>query len=247
MKLWQTVITAAGEDNASFQRGGIDLPKNLIPFGDSTILGTSISSYSLHDDKTHVMIRSDEAEKWKTDKILSTAISGVQFHRIPRATRGALCSAAMALDFLESDLPLVITSGDSFIGGDLLKLIPLFFSKGASAGTLLFQDSLPRWSFARLGRDDKILEMAEKSPISTYASTGLFYFRSAELFMRAAEWVLKENMHTNGEFYLSSALNYLIMNGEKVLGVELSSGYNYVPLSTFSDLQRALKEKNASI
>ena len=89
--------------------------------------------------------------------------------------------------------------------------------------------------------------MAEKSPISNYASTGLFYFRSAELFMRAAEWVLKENMHTNGEFYLSSALNYLIMNGEKVFGVELSSGYSYVPLSTFSDLQRALEEKNASI
>lgn len=240
------MITAAGEDNASFQKGGIDLPKNLIPFGGSTILGTAISSYSLHNENTHVMIRSDEAEKWKTDEILSASNLGVRFHRIPRATRGALCSAAMSLDYLESDLPLLIASGDSFIQGDFSKNLPLFFSKEASAGTLLFQDSLPRWSFARLGSGGKILEMAEKSPISNYASTGLFYFKSPELFIRAAEWVLKENMNINGEFYLSSALNYLIMNGEKVLGVELSSGCSYVPLSTFSDLQSAKEDKNAS-
>lgn len=245
MKLWQTIITAAGEDNASFQSGGINLPKNLIPFGGSTILGTAISSYSLHNNKTHVMIRSDEAEKWKTDEILSVSNLGIRFHRIPRATRGALCSAAMALDSLESDLPLIITSGDSFIKGDISKLLPLFFSKEAAAGTLLFQNSLPRWSFARLGNGDKILEMAEKSPISTNASTGLFYFRSPELFIRAAEWVLKENMNIKGEFYLSSALNYLIMNGEKVLGVELSSECSYIPLSTFSDLQNAKEEMNA--
>lgn len=238
---WQTVIAAAGDDNASFQESGIELPKNLIPFKKNTILGTAIQSYSHSDYTTHVVIRSEEADKWGTDQIISDYINEIKFYKIPRATRGALCSAAMTLDNLKNGIPLIVAAGDSYIKGDLKQIIRFFISENAAAGTLLFQDSNPRWSFARVGRNSRILEMAEKSAISHYASTGLFYFRSPELFMRATEWVLKENMHTNGEFYLSSALNYLIMNGESVLGVELPSTYRYIPLSTYSDLQHAKK------
>jgi dTDP-glucose pyrophosphorylase len=238
---WQTVIAAAGQDNISFQENGIDIPKNLIPFRNDTILGTAIRSYSHKGTLTHVAIRSDESQEWNTDKILSANNNRVKFHKIPKTTRGALCSAAMTLDDLKQGIPLIVAAGDSFIDGDLESVIGNFTQENAAAGTILFQDSLPRWSYARIGQNSKILEMAEKSPISTFASTGLFYFRSPELFIRATEWVLKENMHTHGEFYLSSALNYLIMNGENVLGVQLPSGYSYTPLSTYSDFDIARK------
>lgn len=239
MRTWQTIITAAGQDNSSFQQSGINVPKNLVPFQDSTILGAAIGSYALQGENTHVVIRSDEARAWKTDSIMKKLYPKVSFHLIPNATRGALCSAAMALDDLDANLPLVITSGDSIITGDLGSLLSCFIEKESVAGTVLFESSLPRWSYARLRDGNLILEMAEKSPISKFASTGLFYFKSPEHFLRATEWVLKENMHTKGEFYLSSALNYLIMNGENVTGVELPPDFDYVPLSTFDDLRLA--------
>lgn len=247
MKSWQTIITAAGDDNRSFQQGGIDIPKNLVPFRNSTILGAAIESYAIQGENTYVVIKSDEARAWKTDSILQEKYPKVSFHLIPNATRGALCSAAMALDDLDENLPLIISSGDSIITGDLGSLLSQFLEKKSVAGTVLFESSLPRWSYARLRNGNQILEMAEKSPISTFASTGLFYFKSPEHFIRATEWVLKENMHTKGEFYLSSALNYLIMNGENVMGVVLPAGYKYVPLSTFADLHNAEGESHASV
>jgi dTDP-glucose pyrophosphorylase len=238
---WQTVITAAGQDNESFVKNGIELPKNLVPFRNDTILGTAIHSYSNSNYITHVVIRGDESREWKTDRVLSANRRMLNFCKVPNTTRGALCSAAMTLDNLKQGTPLVVAAGDSFIDGDLKSIIDQFTERNAAAGTILFQDSLPRWSYARIGQNSKILEMAEKMQISNYASTGLFYFQSPELFMRATEWVLKENMHTSGEFYLSSALNYLIMNGENVLGIDLPSGYRYTPLSTYSDLDIARK------
>lgn len=245
--VWQTIITAAGVNHVSFEENNIAIPKNLIPFQESTILNTAIRSYSHGGETPHVVIRKEEDAHWGTVEIIEKTTNRINFHLIQNETRGALCTAAMALDNIESGKPLVIAPGDSYIDGDLSKLIEIFESKEVAAGTLLFQDSHQRWSFARLGQECKILEMAEKSPISHFASTGLFYFRSPELFIRAAEWVLRENMNTGGEFYLSTALNYLIMNGENVLGIELPSDFAYTPLSRFSDLQTAKKDNYGKI
>ena len=246
MKSWQTIITAAGEDEGSFHQAGINTPKNLVPFAGSTILGAAIKSYTSNDKNTHVVIRRDEAKLWKTDEILKTDFPNVSFHKIPNATKGALCSAAMALDDLDLDLPLIIAAGDSIITGDLKSLLSHFLKNDCVAGTLLFESTLPRWSYARLSPTNQILEMAEKIPISSFASTGLFYFKSVELFKWATEWVLKENMHTNGAYYLSSALNYLIVNGEYVSGVKLGADFKYVPLSTFHDLYVSGMREHAS-
>lgn len=247
MKSWQTIITAAGEDDGSFRQGGINSPKNLVPFDGTTILGAAISSYTNGSKNTHVVIRRDEAELWKTDEVLREDYPNVSFHKIPKSTKGALCSAAMALDDLDIDLPLIVTAGDSIITGDIKLLLSHFLEEECSSGTLLFESNLPRWSYARLTPLHQILEMAEKIPISKFASTGLFYFKNVALFKRATEWVLKENMHTHGSFYLSTALNYLIMNGEKVSGVKLPPDFQYVPLSTFHDLYISGMGKNASV
>lgn len=247
MKPWQIIITAAGEDDGSFRQSGIDLPKNLVPFNGTTILGAAIDSYASGNRNTHVVVRSDEANLCKTDEILKVVHPNVSFHTIPRATKGALCSAAMALDDLDLELPLIIAAGDSIIRGEIKILLRQFLEEDCVAGTLLFDSTLPRWSYARLSPTNQVLEMAEKITISRFASTGLFYFKSVELFKWATEWVLKENMHTNSAFYLSSALNYLIMNGENVAGVKLGPNFHYVPLSTFHDLYIAEMRQDASL
>jgi hypothetical protein len=48
-------------------------------------------------------------------------------------------------------------------------------------------------------------------------------------------------MNTNGEFYLSSALNYLITAGKKVIAVNLPESQQYIPLTNPADLYAAVK------
>jgi hypothetical protein len=78
--------------------------------------------------------------------------------------------------------------------------------------------------------------MAEKRRISTWASTGIFIFRRARDFIDAGSWVLQQNMRTGDEFYMSSSFNYLVMRGDKVLGLKLPATNKYVRLASPFDL-----------
>jgi len=54
----------------------------------------------------------------------------------------------------------------------------------------------------------KVNEIREKKKISSYASSGVFYFPSINVLLEAVRWGVKNNVVTNGELYLSSCLNY---------------------------------------
>ena len=86
-----------------------------------------------------------------------------------------------------------------------------------------------RWSYARLQSDKRLIEIAEKKVISNFASTGVFLFRSAREFVESAEWALRLNMTFEGDFYISAALNHLVMSGSLVMGFPLPRGGNFVP------------------
>ena len=81
-----------------------------------------------------------------------------------------------------------------------------------------------------------ISEMAEKRLISNWASTGLFLFKRAQDFLDAGTWVLKQNMRTGNEFFMSSSLNYLVMRGDRVRGISLPAPNKYIRLATPFDL-----------
>ena len=238
---WQLIIAAAGTDDLDFTGSGFTSVKNLVPYGKNSILGAAIASYSLGADRTNIAIQAQEAKMHNTDVYLQTIFPHVSFSLIPGMTKGALCSAVYALAGLELDEPLVIAAGDSEITGGIGSIIENLQSTNCAAGTVIFESSLKRWSYARMDNKGNLLEMAEKRQISRHASAGIFYFAQAGLFLEAAQWVLLQNMNTNGEFYLSSALNYLITAGEKVIAVNLPESQQYIPLTNPADLYAAVK------
>ena len=63
--------------------------------------------------------------------------------------------------------------------------------------------------------------VAEKRVIGPLATTGVFYFRTAELFLNAAKWCLVNNAKDRGVYYVSTALNAIIMEGLSVKYIEI--------------------------
>ena len=238
---WQLIIAAAGTDDLDFTGSGFTSVKNLVPYGENSILGAAIASYSLGANRTNVAIQAQEAKMHDTDTYLKKIFPHVSFSLIPGMTKGALCSAVYGLAGLELDEPLVIVAGDSEITGGIGSIVEDLHSTNCAAGTVIFESSLKRWSYARMDNNGNLLEMAEKRQISSHASAGIFYFAQAGLFLEAAQWVLLQNMNTNGEFYLSSALNYLITEGQKVIAVNLPESQQYTPLTNPADLYAAVK------
>lgn len=137
-------------------------------------------------------------------------------------TAGALCTALYAFDRLDLSEPLVIAPGDFTIAKSVSRAIESGFRRveaDAFAVTMTSNDS--RLSFVRFDSNNRILEFCEKKLVSNVATTGIFGFKTAKLFLDAAGWVLRNKTTHEGAFYVSSALNYFIMTGKQVASVQL--------------------------
>ncbi len=72
------------------------------------------------------------------------------------------------------------------------------------------------------------------NPINEYAIVGTMFFRSREVFFNSLESLYKNNVRTNGEFYVDSMLNEAIKLGYKVKNFEVD---NYICWGTPNDLK----------
>ena len=68
----------------------------------------------------------------------------------------------------------------------------------------------------------RLQDIQEKQPFTDnrmqeFASSGTYYFKSAELMYQAFDWVVDHNVHVNNEYYISVAYQYLLKNNLKTL------------------------------
>lgn len=235
---WQCLILAAADDDQIFYNFGYNLPKNLIEVDGKSVLSHSIDSYSKNSYKTTLVIKSSESNTWNTAKMIKQDFPFVKIKEIENSTSGALCTALLTVDNLDDEIPLVITSGDTSISGGIDQYVDQFIDSGAAAGTIVFKNSHPRWSYARVRDEGLILEMAEKSPISKFASTGVFMFKDSNSFINSATWVLKNNIKFQNEFYLSATLNFFILQNKAVTAIALKNSEDFRSYSLPSDLKK---------
>lgn len=71
-----------------------------------------------------------------------------------------------------------------------------------------------------------ITGVAEKKNISNLASAGVFIFPSGEVLFNSLKQLFEEKLTIKGEYYISSAMNYLISAGYKVLPIPIMAKYD---------------------
>jgi len=238
LKTWQTIITAAAKDSR-FEASGFDVPRNWISFQTKPILLWSIESHrGPGEGATVAVLMEYEADRWASCKSM-TGPTRAKF--LSKETQGALCTALMAVDEIDLTLPLVIAPGDSYLSNGIGVYVERFIDSGATAGTIVFESDDEIYSYVRVSDHGEIFEVTEKQPLSKWATSGVFLFRSGKDFLDAAEWVLKTNSNHKGQFFVSSALNYFLVQGDKVTSQELLPGDRYVRLSRPSEIIRELE------
>lgn len=231
----QLLITAAGSSEIFFS-SGFDSPKNLVEVSGEKIIDRVLKNYTNYLSLTTVIIQESEVQKFGTDKYLTNSYKKLGIKIIKNQSKGALCSALMALDPAKMDRELVIVSGDSFTNIDIQTVIDFFRSKDATAGTIVFPSKSPRWSYVRLLENGRVTEIAEKRVISEWATTGFFYFKQSSAFFEGAKWALMNQAGHKGEYFTSHSLQRLLTLQEPVFGYQLKSETSYHNFSTPADL-----------
>ncbi len=93
----------------------------------------------------------------------------------------------------------------------------------------LFKSDLPQFSYADMDNEGTVIRTAEKEVISTFASTGTYYFESIKTYGN----FYKKTSFGSGEHFVAPIYNSMISSGLKIQGRLVQ---NVFPLGTPSDL-----------
>lgn len=101
--------------------------------------------------------------------------------------------------------PVMITNCDLEVNRDTVK----FFSSRDVSQIMVHshREGPESYSYVSTGRDGMVTGIAEKSRVGPWAQTGWWRFnKAADLHKAIAKQIQQDIRHTNGEFYLSGAL-----------------------------------------
>jgi dTDP-glucose pyrophosphorylase len=135
---------------------------------------------------------------------------------VDSVTEGAACTTLLAKEFIDNDMHLLIANSDQFVEWDSTRFYYQLTDQNADAGIATFKSTHPKWSYAKLGNDGFVTEVAEKNPISENATVGIYYWNKGSDYVRYAEQMILKNIRTANEFYVCPVFNEAILDNKKI-------------------------------
>ncbi|MGA9794487.1 MAG: glycosyltransferase family 2 protein [Rhizomicrobium sp.] len=212
------LIPIAGEDKF-FRSDEYFFPKPLVEIAGTPMIELCVRSLTRQFPQAHFIfvVQAEHCTRFSLDGMLRILTEGrCTVLRLDHATRGALCSALMAIDHIAADEPLVVANGDQIVEADLSGFVARATRDGHDGAVITFESLHPRWSFARVDGDGLVCETAEKRVISRTAIAGFYYYKSGKVFVDAALRTLEYESGVEGAYYISQTLNNLILEGRKI-------------------------------
>jgi hypothetical protein len=180
--------------------------------------------------------RRADVERYHLRDIVSLMSPDCGVVEIRRDTRGAACTAMLAIGKMDLEAELVVVSATDHIDVDYKAVVAGFRKKGADAGVMTFESLHPRYSYVRVDAEGWVSEAAEKRPISRTANAGFFWFRRAGDFFEALQQMILKDAQVQDRFFISPALNELILEQKKIATFPLAAN-QYHPLKALSQVE----------
>lgn len=137
----------------------------------------------------------------------------------PDTPPGPAASVYLAADVLRCSDPVAVINTDQFIYFKMPVISP-------QSGYLpVYAEFSGKSSYVGIS-NGLITRVVEKRPISHIASGGVYIVSDGEALVRAIEQQFKEELVTNGEYYVGPALNYLIDWGFQLRPLSIHAKYD---------------------
>ena len=204
------VICMAGY-NTRFHDVGFDIPKYLLPWNGTTIIHDIIQNLG----ETHqTVLVANKRDVYFKDQLLETIKPlGLNESNILYIgdTKGQAHTAAVGIGQLyHPELPTFIHNADTIVKGRSLDLIADLMNDMYDAYIDVFVGNSPKYSYVR-AFEDTVLEIVEKKQISPYASSGLYGFLTASMYMSYYDSLIQKDH----ELYIADVIQSMIGAGRK--------------------------------
>jgi len=222
----QVLILAAGDLESDFRKAGFPLPKNQILIDGESLLSGCINRYLEVSENIKVVINTIENEKYKTSSLVSQTLNSenVTFVAI-RTTPGALSSALLSVDYFDSGGSILLVPVDVILKtAEIEGFLNFCLSQNLDAGLISTDSFEDRWSFIRKDAEDNLLQISPKISITSEVATGIYFYRSLDVFLASAEFALVNFASEDYPYHLSQTMVASSICGykTKVFNVDLA-------------------------
>ncbi|PIT83950.1 glycosyl transferase family 2 [Candidatus Micrarchaeota archaeon CG10_big_fil_rev_8_21_14_0_10_45_29] len=238
------VIPMAGL-GSRFKEAGYTFPKPLIEINGKPMI--EVVANNLRPGEEHQFIfvcLQEHLEKYNLADLLRQISPDCKIVPIQGVTQGAACTVLLASQYINSEDEVVIANSDQFVDVKLSDFVKNARENSLDGLIMTFNSHHPKWSYAKLDEGGFVCEVAEKKPISSNATVGIYYFRHGKMFVNAAQEMIRKDIRTNNEFYVCPVYNELVLSGNKikVFPIDFSQMHG---LGTPEDLNNFLKTENS--
>ena len=223
----------AGE-GTRFSKAGWTTPKPLIELRGVPLFRRAIDSVAIEgvEMKYSFIVRQEHIDRQHIDELIKEIQPDANVFSVLKTTRGAVETCLVAESAIEDEDAVVVMDCDlEFRSKRYNELVSNALSVSADeadGGALVsFESNNPRYSYALVDDEDRVLRTAEKDPISTHALCGAYFFGSGKDFKRIAHQLLEDGTHGKAEFYVSLLYNYLLDEGKVIRLATMEEYYSY--------------------
>lgn len=209
----KVIIPMAGNGSRFAEKGFKD-PKPFINVNDKPMIRQVVDHLNLHQFEHIFICRKSHLEKYN----LSNIFSNLQ-HRIislDNITEGAAITVKSIENFIDIDEDILIVNSDQLLYYNTNDVNDVRNSN-VDGCIWCFKGTGTNWSYARLDDVGNVVEVAEKKQISEFATGGMYYWKSANLFLQSVKRMVDANDRTNNEFYIAPAYNYIGLDKKVII------------------------------
>jgi HAD superfamily hydrolase (TIGR01509 family) len=172
-KKMNVLIPMAGA-GSRFAAAGYTFPKPLIEVNGKPMI--QVVAENLNVDAHFIyIVQKEHYDKYNLKQLLNLISPGCDIVQVNSLTEGAACTTLLAKELINNDEPLLMANSDQYVEWNSNECLYAFTADGVDGGIVTFRATHPKWSFAKLGDDGFVTEVAEKNPISNIATVGIYY------------------------------------------------------------------------
>lgn len=208
------LIPMAGA-GSRFATMGYTFPKPLIEVRGKPMIQVVVDNLNIEATYNFIVQR-EHYEKYNLKYLLNLIAPNCNIIQVDGMTEGAACTTLLAKEFINNQNPLLIANSDQFIEWNSNEIMYAFNNDEIDAGLLTFKATHPKWSYAKLGKNGFVEEVAEKKVISDNATVGVYFWKHGSDYVKYAEQMIEKNVRVNNEFYVCPVFNEAIADKKKI-------------------------------
>jgi dTDP-glucose pyrophosphorylase len=207
----------AGE-GSRFLKAGYKKPKPFIDVDGIPMIVRVLNNLTYPNARYILIVKKDHLEKEAITVKKIEENFNITFIPIDKLTEGAACTILYARNYINNDQPLLIANSDQIIDANIAEFVIDCNDRNLDGSILTFIDKHkdPKWSYAKIDKNNLVCEVKEKAVISEYATAGVYLYQKGKYFVNAALDMIVHNDRVNNEFYTCPTFNYAIKQKLKI-------------------------------